>query len=671
MDKEQTQELWSKGAEAWNIWALALLKQKKELEESGNWAADWFGEGQNPETRAWLTEAQADFSEALFPADAAFQNFVFPGPANFDRAHFAGKALFTQVRFAYLARFPSVSFDSEASFKQAQFFNLAVFDDAVFAALADFEKAAFLRESNGPLAPAARFQKTQFLGRTEFRGSRFSGHCEFIRTRFGGNLRFDEAEFAGDANFEGASFEGTAGLVKAQFQGPAKFDQARFGGDARFGEVQFRGLAHFEETEFGGKASFRTAKFAGEATFDRAGFASEARFSEAAFAEPVHFRRTRFQGIGEFQKATFAKPVDFTGCSFKGDADFGGASFSQAADFSETKFKASAGFSECTFHNAATFHQAIFKGRASFRRAVFAGKAGFEALQSRAAFVLAGSRFAQAPSFQEASFRQTPSLDYIAIADPMCGLPARNVRSEPDPRPFFLRGMRLCADSDVSARYRRLRQFAAEAQDYEREQEFFARELRCRRFWLDRPFGEGLGRFWFGWLYGALSDFGRSFGRPLLVWALSIPLFALVYLVLRDGSPAGASSAADRAPAFPVWPERMNAPALLDWSVDMLRWMWVSASSLFSGGGCITGDSGATPEAFFLALKNSFFFIGWESQDAARRVYGCLYGMEHGSVLPAANVPLSVSAVAILQNAVSAVLIFLVLLAFRNLLKAR
>jgi hypothetical protein len=673
MDKEQTRELWGKGEEAWNIWALALLQKKEALEGAGQWSADWFGEGQNPETREWLAEAQADFAEAHFPADASFQKFVFPGPAIFDRAHFTAKALFTQTRFAYIARFQSVCFDADASFKQSQFYNLAVFDDAAFKAAADFEKAEFLRESTGPLAPAARFQKTQFLGRTEFRGCKFAGHGEFIRTRFSANARFDEAEFAGDANFEDAAFEGTAGLVKARFQGAAKFDKARFGGDARFGEAEFKGLAGFEETEFAGKTSFRTARFGAEATFDRAAFASDARFAETQFADAAHFRKTCFGGIGDFQKCAFAKPVDFTSCRFRKDADFANASFAQAADFSDAKFKASAVFSESSFLGAANFFQASFKGRASFRRANFAGRADFAALQSRAAFVLAGSAFAQVPSFQEASFSETPSLDYITIADPMRLMPDRAAGNGRDPRPFFLRAMKRCADNDISTRYRRLRQFAAEAQDYEREREFFAQEMRCRRFWLDRPFGEGLGRFWFGWLYGGLSDFGRSFGRPLLIWMLSIPLFALVYLAERRAfhfasAPGSVSSG---VPDFPTWPAMPNAPSVLAWTGDLLQWLFASVVNLFSGGGCIIGESGASAEAFFLSLKNSFFFLGWESQDAARRVYGCLYGMEGVPGAQMLRIPLSVSTTGILQNALSAFLIFFVLVAFRNLLKSR
>ena len=239
--------------------------------------------------------------------------------------------------------------------------------------------------------------------------------------------------------------------------------------------------------------------------------------------------------------------------------------------------------------------------------------------------------------------------------------------------PYLLRGMKMGGNRDIAARYRRLRQFAADTGDYEREREFFAQELRSRRFWIDRPFGHGLGRFWLGWIYGGLSDFGRSLGRPLLTWALTLPLFALAYLTLRRGVSFAEPSdpAVNAAPAFPAWPGEPNVSAILAWSGDVGRWLLSLLTTLFAGSGCIEGDSGAIPEAFFLALKNSFFFLGWESQEAARRVYACLYGTESGAAGQLARVPLSVSTLAIAQNLISAFLLFLVLIAFRNALKTR
>jgi hypothetical protein len=103
----------------------------------------------------------------------------------------------------------------------------------------------------------------------------------------------------------------------------------------------------------------------------------------------------------------------------------------------------------------------------------------------------------------------------------------------------------------------------------------------------------------------------------------------------------------------------------------VLWWFVLSIFNLFAGGGCISGDTGASGEALFLSLKNSLFMLGWESPDAARRVYACLYGFEGQPGSSLLRIPLSVSTTAIIENILGAALLFLFLLALRNLLRAR
>lgn len=163
MNKDGTRSLWDKGEEAWNAWALERLQRKTALEEAGSWSVDWFGEGQNSETEAWLSEAKADFEGVEFAADADFESFVFPGPAIFDGAHFLGKAQFANVHFAHSARFQSARFDGEASFKQVKFYHLADFDEAAFASAADFEKPNSSARRPGRSSPPRAFRKRILL----------------------------------------------------------------------------------------------------------------------------------------------------------------------------------------------------------------------------------------------------------------------------------------------------------------------------------------------------------------------------------------------------------------------------------------------------------------------------------------------------------------------------
>jgi hypothetical protein len=73
-------------------------------------------------------------------------------------------------------------------------------------------------------------------------------------------------------------------------------------------------------------------------------------------------------------------------------------------------------------------------------------------------------------------------------------------------------------------------------------------------------------------------------------------------------------------------------------------------------------------EALYLSFRNALLKLDWDDTAAARRVFGCLYGLEpNGNIV----VPLSVSSASLFQCVLSAALIFVFLLALRNLLKVR
>jgi hypothetical protein len=674
MNGEDTRALLGKGQEAWNAWAIEILERKKTLEDTGSWLADWFGEGQNPETTAWLGEARSDFSGIEFATDISFDGFVFPGPADFSATHFIGRANFHNAHFASPAQFQNARFDGDADFTEARFYDLASFDDAAFASTADFEKAEFLRETTGPLVPSARFQKTRFGARADFRLTKFVGIAEFIRAVFAGNARFDEAEFQSDGNFEGALFEGTVGLVKTRLAGAARFAQAVFQAEVRASEVEF-GAATFDDAVFAGKATFRNGRFSGDTSIQNAVFAAETRFNEARFAETAIFRGTKFARLTEFGGSAFAKPVDFHGCKFKGNASFDASSFAQSADFPLVRFKDGASFESVVFRDRANFLQTVFGGRTSFRNVTFEGPAEFSASLARAVFLLSGAHFKLVPGFHDASFREPPSLDHMTIDDPLSVAPLVADPARPDPRPSLFRLVPMSGNPEYAARYRGLRRLAADTQDYDREREFFAQELRCRRFWHDQPLGKSFARFWIGYLYGGVSDFGRSIVRPMVLWLATILVFTLLYLGQRQSAyfASAPGPVADGGAIFPTWPADPGFISVLQWLGGIVWWFLLSIFNLFSGGGCIAGDGGASAEALFLSLKNSLFFLGWESPDAARRVYSCLYGFDGITVSGErlVRVPLSVSTTAIIENMVGITLLLLFLLALRNLLRAR
>lgn len=655
MSALQRRTLWRQGRNAWEAWSRGVLEKKKALEESGLWAVDWFGEGRNPETRAWLNEAAADFSGVEFgEQDGDFSGFLFPGPVRFDGARFE-QADFARVLFAANVSFDGAQFRRDATFAGASFRGFSTFDDASFASEANFDGALFIKENNGPLSPSASFRRTVFRRKADFRASRFTGNGDFRNAQFAESARFDEAELGGEGQFAASLFAGLVSFCKTLFVVRSDFSGARFAGDVRFGEARFGGIACFDAARFGGEASFRNAQFAGEGEFTRAQFGADAKFDGVRFG-----RRANFEGV------RFERKISFKAVRFEADGLFCAAHF--AGD---------ALFAEAVFLEDALFAAAHFAGPACFFRCAFARDANFQAMTASAAFVLAEARFSRAPAFHEASFRDPPRLDNLAIADPLRRFRRWRKLGRKDPRPLVMRWMKVAQDPDMSFRYRRLRRLATDASDHRSEQDFFAEELRCRRFWHERAFGKGCARFWLAWVYGGVSDFGRSMLRPFLAWTASVIAFALFYLKLGEAGGRARGAPVDVAahPGFPGWPPQPVAwDQALHWLGEFRSWSWEATlwgadrlSLPFAASACAEGESDAVGEAFYLSLKNALVMPQWENDHIAQRVYGCLYGVRDGGPVT----PLASSLASLSQMVMSVALIFLFVLALRNLLKVK
>src|ERR1700740_2361506 len=143
MNGEGTLALWRQGKSAWESWRRELLERREALRAAGRWSVDWYGEGQNDETKVWLQDATADFTDASFDADVDFAGVNFPGPAEFERARFASMANFAGATFTDNASFDRAQF-AASFFAGAKFQGFANFGNARFGADACFERAEFL-----------------------------------------------------------------------------------------------------------------------------------------------------------------------------------------------------------------------------------------------------------------------------------------------------------------------------------------------------------------------------------------------------------------------------------------------------------------------------------------------------------------------------------------------
>jgi hypothetical protein len=379
------------------------------------------------------------------------------------------------------------------------------------------------------------------------------------------------------------------------------------------------------------------ATFSGNALFTLATFVT-GQFDEVTFSRDAWFDATFY--FANFKRATFHR-----------NAGFDDATFSDA-DFSDATFSFNALFERATF-GAAGFAGATFIGEGRFGSSHFNGFASFDAIESKAAFSLADATFRQVPSLLGATFRGTLRLD--------------NVQT---PR-FRLLGW--THDKDAPARFRELKRRAHEAQDRDRELEFFAQEIRTSRFLRVRvPFLSAYlrrrlpvprfwqWRFWFGLLYGTFSDFGRSFLRPVVFWTVLFAITAILYLGENEGMK---QSRAARNPHH-IWE-------------TVVGYAVTTRHALANSPACVPkGESNANEfaatnavnEALYLALKNGLFGFDVGRSDTARRIYGCLYGLA-SDVAQSPIVPYRVSLVSTAQTLASGVLILLFFLAVRNFLR--
>ena len=218
--------------------------------------------------------------------------------------------------------------------------------------------------------------------------------------------------------------------------------------------------------------------------------------------------------------------------------------------------------------------------------------------------MLEGVYFGSLPNFGQAHFTEAPVLDHVAFAKGV------------EPGGFWRSVFRRCP-SGTPAKYRDLKRLAVQGHNHDLEYKFFKSEQRARRSAFDSPWPwkPNCARFWWSLFYDALSDFGVSTVRPLLLWALSIPVFAYLYHTL------------------PIQDCARNA--------------------------------GSFGLSLYLATNNAFVGLGSSRSSELLKTSACLFG-ENGE---APNIVAGY--IGLLQSTWSALLIFLFALGVRNTFKIK
>ena len=437
--------------------------------------------------------------------------------------------------------------------------------------------------------------------------------------------------------------------AKADFSDRA-FTPEEFPNGVDFSGFIFPAAARFSRVSFGGDAWFGEASFGGPVEFMEASFGEDAWFTAAEFGGEVWFGGASFVGTAWFGQASFGGDVGFTAVKFGGDAWFGEASFGGTAWFGEASFGGDAGFTAVKFGGDALFFQASFESYTSFERAQFDGPSNFGAIEIKRSLTLKDATFKQVPDFIQANFAQAPRLDDLSIEPQslqrllwLVGDHLWKRRELGNQRLVLAAAWRVIRRStqnlrpfsreiEREAKWRSVKKLANEAHDHSREQEFFAEELKTRR---------GIGGvkesiiLLTSLVYQGLSNFGRSLALPVIWLIVTVIVFDNLYLNNHR-----------------------------QYVVDQ-------KAPFFS---CIVGSehSDAESAAFSLSLRNTIPFAGLGGPEKLNQVYRCLYGVEGTknagfpeTRLPP-HIPDNVAVWSFFQTIISAVLIFLFLLALRN-----
>lgn len=379
------------------------------------------------------------------------------------------------------------------------------------------------------------FSTQVFRRDTDFSGFRFPGAVNFTKAKFRKGVKFKKAYFGRGLNFREAKFFGYADFSDAKFsRWGASFSGSKFMGMTDFNDAEFFAAADFRETLFCKESYFERTDFSnGGGNFKKAKFIGQANFGGVKFSEQACFRDVEFSTEANFISIKFPKGANFTKTKFLGKADFRETEFSEDPK-AKAKAKAGAGAKAGAKAKAeVNFNGAEFFGEANFTGGRFWGLTNFDSAEFLALASFNGAEFLHEtsnPSFNMAKFQVikidrtefacAPDLRHTVIEN---GISMHDIQvSYRTKKESHRLGHAL--DIEDSERYRRLKDLAITAKDHDREQMFFAYELKAKRYYETTGF-----KLVPNLLYDWLSGYGRSLTRPVIglagVWAI----FSAIY----------------------------------------------------------------------------------------------------------------------------------------------
>jgi hypothetical protein len=310
------------------------------------------------------------------------------------------------------------------------------------------------------------------------------------------------------------------------------------------------GKARFDQFVFP-LLDFSGRKFQAICWFAKAIFTQDASFAKATFAKDANFHLATFVQNASFNDATLTQNADFFCASFIRNAYFSGATFKQTARFVDTKF-----------HGTAYWQGSRFLDQAEFRRTKFHPQVEGEpsAVFALAKFSKPGEIVFDDVDLRHALFHNSDVSQVWFTASVRWGKRKDNRGLVVIDETIFLKPYldeELQRDGQLDHRavaqiYQQLKKNYDSRLDYWTANEFHFGEMEMKRLavpaagrllWLRQWWHPRLS---FVALYRWASDYGNSYGKPLL-WLLAILLaatlmFPITGLELKQAISASSAS---------------------------------------------------------------------------------------------------------------------------------
>lgn len=286
------------------------------------------------------------------------------------------------------------------------------------------------------------------------------------------------------------------------------------------GDQRSPSKVEMQKIEFSNRFSADGFVFPGNVNFNGSIFCNCVSFERAVFLEYLDARDVQFEHSVVFRDAIFLSSVDFKDASFKGSgasffgvefggfSNFDGANFCDRGSYRNATFQRQANFISATFQHAADFIGAEFQDYARFKEARFLGRTWFGRV-----------KFKSSVEFDSVQFRYPPDFRDTELPFSTTWRAAHWPGSPSDPE---------TAD-DAVEHYAALRHAMKRAERHDAELDFFVREIQAKRILVGNLHRVAIT------VYLALSDGGRSLGRPATAWLIGNAVSVVLHAPLSSG----------------------------------------------------------------------------------------------------------------------------------------